>query len=261
MFPLRLAVKYAQHLTRSFRLHGIHSPFVFNLQHEVIDHKGTFAAYLLNEDLRQIMLEDKRTISIKDFGAGSKTNANRQRQIKDIAKNSAKPAKYAQLLFRLVNHFAPETIFDLGTSLGLTTAYLASARRSSTVYSFEGCPETAKIAKENFRSLKLGNIQVIEGNLDETLSETLKKVEKVDFVFFDGNHRYEPTMRYFRQCLAKAHENSVFVLDDIYWSAEMERAWKEISAMPEVTVSLDLFQIGIVFFRKSQVKEYFTIRY
>ena len=116
MFPLRLAVKYAQHLTRSIRLHGIHSPFVFNLQHEVIDHKGTFGAYLLIEDLRQILLEDTRVITIKDFGAGSKTNASRQRQIKDIARNSAKPAKYAQLLFRLVNHFAPETIFDLGTS-------------------------------------------------------------------------------------------------------------------------------------------------
>lgn len=261
MFPLRLAAKYAQHLTRSFRLHGIHSPFVFNLQHDVIDHKGTFGAYLLVEDLRQALLADKRTIQIKDFGAGSKTNANRQRQIKDLAKNSAKPARYAQLLFRLVNHFAPETIFDLGTSLGLTTAYLASARRSATVFTFEGCPETARIARENFKDLRLGNIRLMEGNLDETLSETLRKVEKLDFAFFDGNHRYEPTMRYFRQCLAKAHENSVFVLDDIYWSAEMERAWKEISAMPEVTVALDLFQIGIVFFRKNQVKEYFTIRY
>lgn len=261
VFPLRLAVKYAQHLTRSFRLHGIHSPFVFNLQHKVIDHQGTFGAYLLIEDLRKSLLEDKRVIHIKDFGAGSKTNANRQRKIQDIAKNSAKPAKYAQLLFRLINHFAPKTILDLGTSLGLTTAYLASARRSATVYSFEGCPETAAVARENFRSLKLGNIQLIEGNLDETLSETLKKVDKIDVVFFDGNHRYEPTMRYFRQCLKHAHEDSVFVLDDIYWSEEMERAWKEISAMPEVTVALDLFQIGIVFFRKSQVKEYFTIRY
>ncbi len=261
MFPLRLAVKYAQHLSRSFRLHGIHSPFVFNLQHEVINHKGTFGPYLLIEDLRKALLEDNRSIAIKDFGAGSKTNASRQRQIRDIAKNSAKPAKYAQLLFRLVNHFAPETIFDLGTSLGLTTVYLASARRGSTVYTFEGCPETAKVARENFKGLKLGNIRVIEGNLDETLSETLKKVDKLDFAFLDGNHRYEPTMRYFRQCMAKAHEGSVFVLDDIYWSAEMEKAWKEISAMPEVTVALDLFQIGIVFFRKSQVKEYFTIRY
>src|SRR5690606_22891231 len=122
-------------------------------------------------------------------------------------------------------------------------------------------PKTAEFASENFQSLKLGNIQLIEGNLDETLSETLKKVEKVDFAFLDGNHRYEPTMRYFRQLLAKADENSVFVIDDIYWSAEMERAWKEIVAMPEVTVALDLFQIGIVFFRKSQEKEYFTIRY
>ncbi|MBK0404763.1 class I SAM-dependent methyltransferase [Adhaeribacter sp. BT258] len=261
MFPIRLAAKYAQHLTRSFRLHGIHSPFVFNLQHQVIDHKGTFGAYLVIEDLRHILLEDNRKITIKDFGAGSRTNAGRTRKVKDIALHSAKAPKHAQLLFRLVNHFAPQTIFDLGTSLGLTTAYLASARRGSTVYTFEGCPETASLARENFKSLKLGNIQLAEGNLDETLSETLKKVDKVNFAFLDGNHRYEPTMRYFRQLLAKADENSVFVIDDIYWSAEMERAWKEIAALPEVTVALDLFQIGIVFFRKSQVKEYFTIRY
>ncbi|HSI89857.1 MAG TPA: class I SAM-dependent methyltransferase [Adhaeribacter sp.] len=259
--PLRLALRFAQYRLRSFRLHGIHSPFVFNLEQTVIRHKGMFHPFLLIEDLRSTLLEDDREITIKDFGAGSRTNPKRTRKVRGIARHSAKPKKYAQLLFRLVNHFAPETIFDLGTSLGLTTAYLASARRNATVYTFEGCPETAKIARENFGQLKLGNVQVIEGNLDETLSETLKKVEKVDLVFFDGNHRYEPTMRYFRQCLAKATEDSVFILDDIYWSPEMERAWKEISAMPEVTVSLDLFQIGIVFFRKSQKKEYFTIWY
>jgi predicted O-methyltransferase YrrM len=261
VFPLRLALRFAQYRLRSTRLHGIHSPFVFELQNQVILHKGQYHVFPLIEDLRANLLDDKREITIKDFGAGSKANPNKQRKISDIAKNSAKPAKYGQLLFRLVNRFAPETIFDLGTSLGITTAYLASARRSATVYTFEGCPETAKIARENFSSLKLGNIKLVEGNLDETLTETLKKVEKLDLVFFDGNHRYEPTMRYFRQCLAKAHEDSVFILDDIYWSAEMEKAWKEIVAMPEVTVALDLFQIGIVFFRKSQVKEYFTIWY
>ncbi|KAA9346214.1 O-methyltransferase [Adhaeribacter soli] len=261
MIPFRLALRFAQYRLRSTRLHGIHSPFVFDLQHNVILHRGQYHAFLLIEDLRANLLDDDREISVKDFGAGSRTNAGSVRKIKDIAKTAAKPAKYAQLLFRLVNRFAPETIFELGTSLGLTTAYLASARRNTTVYSFEGCPETAKIAADNLRQLKLGNVQLIEGNLDETLTEQLKKVEKLDFVYFDGNHRYEPTMRYFRQCLAKAHEESVFIIDDIYWSPEMERAWKEISAMPEVTVSLDLFQIGIVFFRKSQVKEYFTIWY
>lgn len=261
MFPLRLALRFAQYRLRSTRLHGIHSPFVFDLQHQVILHKGQYHAFPLIEDLRAHLRDDDREIAIKDFGAGSKANPNKTRRVSDIAKNSAKQPKYAQLLFRLVNRFTPDTILELGTSLGLTTAYLASARRNATVYTFEGCPETAKLARENFDSLKLGNIKIVEGNLDETLTNTLKKVEKLDFVFFDGNHRYEPTMRYFRQCLAKAHENSVFIIDDIYWSTEMERAWKEITAMPEVTVALDLFQIGIVFFRKGQVKEYFTIWY
>jgi predicted O-methyltransferase YrrM len=79
-------------------------------------------------------------------------------------------------------------------------------------------------------------------------------------VFVDGNHQKEATLRYFKLCLPKVHENSLLIFDDIYWSRGMKEAWNEIKAHPEVTVTVDLFWIGLVYFRKGQVKEDFVIK-
>ena len=258
---LRLTYKFLLYYLKSFRLHGIHSPFVFDLHLNVLLHHGQFGAFSPIESLRKQLLNKSKEISVTDYGAGSKTNKEKLRKIKDIARVSAKSPKYAQLLFRLVNYYQPQTILELGTSLGLSTAYLAAARQKAKVYTFEGCPKIAAQAKKNFQKLNLKNISLELGNLDLTLPAFLQKSATVDFVFFDGNHRYEPTMHYFNLCLAKHHENSIFVVDDIYWSAEMEKAWKEICRHPAVSVSVDLFQVGLLFFRKKQPKQHFTIWY
>nr|WP_245402710.1 class I SAM-dependent methyltransferase [Pontibacter sp. E15-1] len=246
---------------RAFKLHGVHSPFIFSLYHHVLRHTGYFPAYSRVETLRNRLLKEKRTLQVTDLGAGSKNINFRKRRIKDIARTSAKPMKYGQLLFRLVNHFQPETIFELGTSLGITTAYLGEARRQAATYTFEGCPNIAGVARQNFKALGLKHITLIEGNLDDTLEKQLQQTARLDFVFFDGNHRYAPTMRYFKSCLTRHHEHSVFVLDDIYWSAEMKRAWKEIKQHPQVMQTVDLFFVGLVFFRSSQPKEHFTLSF
>jgi predicted O-methyltransferase YrrM len=256
---LRLAYKYFVFRLKALKLHGVHSPFVFDLYNHVLIHDGQYQAYKPVENLRLQLLQDNTVISVTDFGAGSKKSAKKQRKIKDLAQIAAKPAKYGQLLFRLANYFKPQTIFDIGTSLGITTAYLAKANSNAKVFTFEGCPETAKAAANNFQALDLHNIRQITGNLDDTLSPALAETTELDLVFFDGNHRYEPTMRYFKQCLEKKTENSLFIFDDIYWSAGMEKAWKEIKKHPEVTITVDLFWIGLVFFRKKQAKEHFYI--
>lgn len=255
----RLATEYLLYRIRAFKLHGVHSPFVFNLYNNVILHDGDYYAYPRIETLREKLLQNNRTIQVTDLGAGSKTDNKKERRVNEIAKTSAKAIKHAQLLFRLVNHFQPQTVFDLGTSLGLTTSYLAEACRNATVYTFEGCPSLAKIAKDNFKKSKLRNIKLVEGNLDQTLEQQLQQVEKLDFVFFDGNHRYAPTMHYFEACLKKKHERSVFVVDDIYWSKEMKQAWQEIKQHPQVFQTVDLFFMGLIFFRQSQPKEHFTL--
>ena len=145
--------------------------------------------------------------------------------------------------------------------MGLTTAYLSKVDKNIKVYSFEGCDETAKIAQENFEKLALENIEIIVGNIDETLPEKLNKTAHLDFVFFDANHRYEPTIRYFQQCLEKSHDESCFIFDDIYWSEEMKQAWQTIQNHKSVSISIDLFWVGIVFFRKKQPKQHFVLKF
>ncbi|WP_245328351.1 O-methyltransferase [Hymenobacter aquaticus] len=240
----------------------MHSPFVFGLYTHVINHDGAFAAYEPIEARRAALLHDNTLLTVRDFGAGSHTGAGRQRSIRSIARAAAKPRPFAQLLFRLVNHFQPRTILELGTSLGLTTAYLAAPNAQARVLTFEGCPQTAAVARQTFETLQLRNIDVVEGNLDDTLAPALAALPApLDFAFFDGNHRYEPTVRYFEQCLPYRTERSLFILDDIHWSAEMERAWHTIKAHPEVSLTIDLFFIGLVFFRKNQPKQHFTLRF
>lgn len=254
---------YFRYWLRSGNAHGLHSPFVYGLYTTVIRHDGEFGAYPRIEARRRELLRSPQHITVTDFGAGSQVAGagGRERSVRAIARHAAKPPQLAQLLFRLVNHFRPATILELGTSLGLTTAYLAATDSRSQVITFEGCPNTAAVARETFASLQLRNVQLLEGNLDQTLATTLATLaQPVDFVFFDGNHRHEPTLRYFEECLAKAHENSVFVLDDIHWSAEMEQAWEIIKAHSAVTITVDLFYVGLVFFRKKQPRQDFWLR-
>jgi len=258
---IQQAADYLLYRAKAFKLHGVHSPFVFDLYNNVILHDGVFHAYPRVEAVREDLLDNTKTIEVTDLGAGSQSINYKTRKISDIARTSLKPAKYSQLLFRLVNHFQPKVVFELGTSLGITTAYLAEAARKAQIYTFEGCPNIATIAKANFEYLHLRNITQITGNLDKTLQPQLQQIPQLDFAFFDGNHRYEPTIRYFEQCLAKAHENSVFVLDDIYWSSEMKRAWKEIKNHPSVAQTIDLYFVGLVFFRKTQPREHFTLAF
>lgn len=234
---------------------------MFGIYTSVVRHTGLYKAYALVEERRRQLLNSSARISVTDFGAGSHTGAGQQRRVADIARTAAKPPHLAQLLFRLANYFRPATVLELGTSLGLTTAYLAAADSRSRVLTFEGCPNVAALARETFEKLHLSNIEIIEGNIDDTLAPTLSKLGKpIDFAFFDGNHRYEPTLRYFEHCLNHRTDESLFVFDDIHWSEDMERAWEAIKAHPDVTLTVDLFYIGLVFFRKNQPKQHFWLR-
>ena len=258
MFQL---LAYLRFWLRSGNAHGLHSPFVFGLYTAVVRHTGSYKAYAAIEARRHQLLRSAASISVTDFGAGSHTGAGRQRRVAAIARTAAKPPHLAQLLFRLVNYRRPATVLELGTSLGLTTAYLAAADSRHRVVTFEGCSNVAAVARETFAALRLRNIEIVEGNLDDTLAPALAALgSPVDFAFFDGNHRYEPTLRYFELCLAHRTDESLFVFDDIHWSEEMERAWAAIQAHPEVRLTVDLFHIGLVFFRQNQPKQHFSLR-
>ncbi len=262
--PVQLAFKYINYYLRASngKGHGIHSPFVFEFVTEVLNDNRQFYAYEQIEQLRSDLLLDKRQLTIEDFGAGSRTGLTKQRFVKDIARSSLKPKKFSQLLFRMVDHYQPKTILELGTSLGITSSYLATAKLDAQVITMEGSNAVANIARENFCKLELKNIGVVEGNFDETLSLAISGLPAIDLAFLDGNHRYQPTINYFNEVLKKSHEYTIIILDDVHWSQEMEQAWEEVKQHPAVTMSIDLFFIGIVLLRNEfKVKQDFVVRF
>lgn len=261
MFNTTLTINYIKHILSAKTRHGTHSPFVYNLVDKVIYDFNDKPEYHSIEKLRENLLQDPRSITVTDLGAGSLVNNQRTKAIKSIAKNALKPKKLAQLLYRLAAEFKPSNLLELGTCLGVTTAYFSKALPNAEIMSMEGCPQTANIAKENWDKLSLKNVTVKVGNFDDTLPEVIKHQEQLDFVFIDGNHRKDATLNYFNLCLPKVHENSVIIFDDIYWSKGMAEAWGQIKAHPDVIVTIDLFWIGLVFFREGQAKQNFKIKF
>jgi predicted O-methyltransferase YrrM len=261
MINLQTVVDFVKHRIKGKTRHGVHSPFVYRLLDEVIYDYHAKSDYSDIEKLRVSLLNDDRWIRITDLGAGSILNKNTKKQVRVLAKNALKSASLAQLIYRLAANIKPRTIIELGTCLGITTAYLAKAAPDAKVITIEGCPETAALARENLDKLHVQNTELLTGNFDDLLPNILKNTEALDFVYVDGNHRKDATLNYFEWCLPKLSQNSIMIFDDIYWSKGMKEAWAQIKAHPEVSVSIDLFWIGLVFVRKGQVKEDFIIRY
>nr|WP_294901321.1 class I SAM-dependent methyltransferase [uncultured Pedobacter sp.] len=261
MFNTTLTKNYIKHILSAKTRHGTHSPFVYNLVDKVIYDFKDKPAYKNIENLRKDLLQSHRSIKVTDLGAGSLVNNQQTKQVKSIAKNALKPKKLAQLLYRLAQEFKPTNLLELGTCLGITTAYFSEALPQAKIITMEGCPQTASVAKENWEKLSIKNIAVEVGNFDVTLPEVIAKQDELDFVFIDGNHRKDATLNYFNLCLPKVHEGSVIIFDDIYWSKGMAEAWEEIKSHPDVTVTIDLFWIGLVFFRSGQAKQDFKIRF
>lgn len=261
MSKLKQALKYAKYRLKSGNEHSIHSPFVFELYNDVITDTTPFYIYDDIESIRAKLLLTDMEISIEDYGAGSKINSSNKRKIKDIAKHTLKSPKYGQLLFRLVKNFKPNTILELGTSLGLSTLYLAAANKNIEVTTVEGCPNTAKVAQINFDKIGFKNINLMNESFDTFLPNYLKKTKQLDFVFFDGNHTEEATLNYFNLCLEKTNNKSVFVFDDIHWSEGMIKAWGTIKKHPKVTTTIDLHFLGVVFFNADLSKEGFVLKF
>jgi predicted O-methyltransferase YrrM len=239
--------------------HGIHSPFVFHFATVILKKSKSNEAQLpdLKRQLK-VLKSDKRKINVIDLGAGS-INKNKERSIASISRNAATPIKYCSLLNTLIKEYKPSKIIELGTSLGISTAAMALASPDIKVYTIEGSPELASVAKENFKKLELNNIEQLIGPFDEHLPMLLSKISPPFIAFVDGNHRYKPTIKYFEMIAAKSDNQSIIVIDDIHWSEEMGQAWDEICTNPKVTVSIDLYRMGIVFFNKGLLQQRFNL--
>ncbi len=262
--PLKAAAKYFQYYIHAAnsRGHGTHSPFMFEFITRVMNDFTDYADYKRIDALRQRLLRDYTKVQVTDFGAGSGVDNSEERTVASIARYSVKPAKFARLMYRMVRYYHFQHLLELGTSLGVTSCYLAAANSDGELVTLEGADGVADLAEQHFKELDLKNIRLIRGNIDDTLPLALESLPKVDFAFLDGNHRQEPTERYFNLLLPKVHNDTLLVIDDIHWSEEMEAAWKTITGHPAVMASVDLYYLGIVSFRKEfREKEQFQVRF
>lgn len=253
---------YFRYLFNSGTRHSVHSPFVYKLVDEVFRNQDDNSGLKDIATLRQKLLRKTQVIEITDFGSGSnqKRYSHRFESIAFIIRNSSVSEQYGRLLYRLVEYFKPLTILELGSSVGISTSYLALANSAAKVYTIEGCTTKSEQAATNFNELQLTNIEQHIGRFDIVLPDLMKQIGNIDFAFIDGNHTYEATLANFKTLLEYANNETVFVFDDIHWSAGMQKAWDEITKFERVTVSIDLFRLGIVFLKKELSKQKFVIR-
>ena len=250
---LSKTISFLRYLKHAKYRHGfsVHSPFAYQLITEVFEEETPYYIYKVLEERRKTLRKDKTLIDVTDYG----TRPSGQRSISEIAKRSIQSKRYAQLLFRIANHFQPETVIELGTSLGITTAYLAKGTPKGQVHSLEGSSNLIKISKETAKIAKASNVTFHEGNIDDILKKTLNPLKQVDFAFLDANHTGEATLRYFNILKEKATSYSVFVIDDIHASEDMEEAWNQIVKEKKVRVTFDFFTMGILFFNEELQKQ------
>ena len=257
---LFLLKSYLKFLWHSKNEHGVQSPFVFNLVTKCFYDKKNYSEYSILKNYRNTLLQNKEFITVTDFGAGSRVFKSNIRAIHKIAENAGISQKRAQLLFRLVKYFQPETVLEIGTSLGLASSAIALGNPKATITSLEGCPETLRIAQELFEKFNLKNTHFINTKFEDYLEASKLSEAKYALIYFDGHHSKQATLEYFNHLLPTISNDTIWIFDDIHWSAGMEEAWDIIKNHPNVTVTIDTFQWGLVFFRKEQAKEHFIIR-
>lgn len=251
---------YLEYLLVSDTRHGTHSPFVYKLLEEIFYVKNSHPAWDGIELIRKEMLQSKSRIELLDLGSGNRSGL---RKLSEITHRTARGAKYGRLLHRLIARFQPQKCLELGTGTGITALYQASAlQHGQVLHTIEGAPSLCEIT--TFNALRCGlseQIQVHQGNFDHVLPALLQQLQQLDYAYIDGNHTFDATTRYFEQMLPYLHSQSVLVFDDIYWNEEMRNAWTFIKNHALVTVTIDIFAFGLVFFRPEQAKEHFKIRY
>lgn len=252
---------YVRHFFTSKRKgHGVHSPFVYALVENVFCNTHDFYVFEELKAIRRALLKDNTELEVEDLGAGSKKLNSNKRKIKDIAQFGISSNQQSELLFKLINYLQSKVIIELGTSIGLNTMYLSSANNNTTIYSIEGSKSLINFSEKLFKTHSKNNIQLLQGNFDDVLPQLLSSIPSFDLIYIDGNHTFEATTSYFNQALQKTLPNSIIILDDIYWSAEMTKAWELIKQNNKVTLSIDCFYFGIVFFRTEiKQKEHFKL--
>ena len=257
---LHRIIHFLKYLIKAKDEHSIHSPFLFDFVTTCFDTKNYFYAFDELNIIRQQLLKDENSIEYSQIGSPSYSLKKNTRKIKDITKVSVSPQKYSELYFKIIQFLKAKDILELGTSLGLNTMYLAKAT-TGKVISIEGQKSLFTYAQNLLNKNKIHNVQLINAYFDDALSFLLKE-NIYDFILIDGNHTYDATLRYFNLISNHTHPLSVIIIDDIYWSPEMTKAWQVIQKDNKPKITIDIYRAGIVIFNPNIIHpQHFILKY
>ena len=243
------AWRFLKYFWKAQTLYDLHSPLAYAFARDVLEDRRWYYIFSEAETMRSRWMQDNRQITVQDWGAGSSLLPGKERKISDLARMVATPPLFCRWLFQIVRFNSPSTLLELGTSLGISTVYQWAAATGAHMCTLEGCPETASLAKQTLRQLHC-RAELHIGTFADQLPEVLEQLGKLDHLYLDGDHTREGTLAYLKQCLPYTHAQTIWVIGDIHWSAEMEKAWKDIQAFPGVRMTVDLFSMGVVLFRQ-----------
>jgi predicted O-methyltransferase YrrM len=256
---------YLRYVFNSHNRHGVHSPFVYELNEHVFNQKPGVAEMQKVNAYRSFLKSNSIKLIIDDLGSGSHEIKTSERVVNNIYKTASTNSRMGEILYRLIKYYRFRNILEIGTCLGVGTAYMQSAIKDTSdarITTIEGSHSLVEFTKSNFNNyFNDSKVDFLEGNFDILLPQILPLLPPIDLALVDGNHTYKATLNYFNLLVGKTHNDSVIIFDDIYWSEEMKNAWIEIKQYPGVTCSVDLFRWGMVFFRKEMRKEHFTLRF
>lgn len=253
IYPIKSFFNYYR---KAQTIYNVQSSFLYSLILNVLDEQKEYYVFSHLEYARKKLLKNETELNVNDLGAGSHVLTSSKRRVSDIAATSLSSENTCRILFQLVEYFKPKQILELGTSLGISSMYLAAPSKNIQVTTIEGDKEIAKIAKNIHKEFHFDSIKVNNGSFKEMLPKILNDLKTIDFVFIDGHHD-ESTIEYFKLILSHSHDNTIIVLDDIYWSETMTKVWQTIIDHPRVSLALDIYKIGIVFLNKDLSKQHF----
>lgn len=258
---LRQAFLFLRHWLTAQSRYAVHSPFVYEFVTQVLPHEASEIGGRIEEKRRELA-KSRRQIEIRDHGAGygGATEPIIHKEMREVVASSARKRRSGELLHRICKHYKPQIALEFGTNLGFSTLYQASAFPTGRFISMEGAPELAKVAGENFEEFGQ-EIDVRVGEFSESMEKILQEDINFDYVLLDGNHTYAATVAYFDLLENRMAPDSILIVDDINWSQGMREAWEQIRQKESVSVSVDLYWMGLCFMHRSQAKEAFRFRF
>lgn len=223
---------------------AVHSPLAYRKITTVFEETYPYYIYHVIENERKRLLRSSSMIYVNDLGTGKSG----KRFVKSIARRSLKSSRSAQMFFRIFYDVRPKVAVELGTSLGITTAYLSKAAECGTLHTFEGSQSLVSEARIVNRNCSLiDNVVFHVGNINQTLPLFLSSETTVDAALIDANHTFDATLYYFNLLISHLSDGGVIIVDDIHYTKSMHDVWLRIIGDPKVNLWFDFYEFGVVY--------------